>query len=315
MVPRIVQLVVEGNCAMRSSVFIFSAVLVFAVGCGRPAGLPEIENLLAEHRVIKMVPGAPVKIDVPKTIQVNQYWHDFAQTRDENEDGRLAYCFSPQVGMSVESVGNWKTITELIHDSLELSAVSAEELLRHRDDRVRFATYYALGQHRPISEHFPNSSPGIVKELARIAWGADVYEAAAAIELLDGDHVYCEAAFRGAVRHPCVQIRLAALGYLDVARLTDEQKKDVLPQLVVCLGDRDNVVRQCAYGRLNDLLRDWQQLARTDGELPENVAALLETIPYDSAVGGVSRPIARVVYEDQSKWKKWLASHGLEPTE
>lgn len=307
--------VVKGNCAMRSFVCMFSAVLAFAVGCGRPAGLPEIENLLAEHRVIQMVPGDPVQIGVSKTIQVNQYWHDFPQTRDENGDGNLAYCFSPQVGMSVESIGNWKTITESIHDSLEFSAVSAEELLRHRDDRVRFATYYALGQYGPISDHFPNSSPEIVKELARIASGGDVYEAAAAIELLGEDDVYCEAAFSGAVRHPCAQIRLAALGYLDFAGLTDEQKKNVLPHLVACLGDRDSIVRQCAYGRLNRLLQD----SRTDGELPDDLAALIATIPH-GLVGGawyedISRPIARILCEDQREWNKWLASHEVDVAE
>ncbi len=302
---------------MRLLICVCVAALAFALGCSRPAGLPEIEALLAEHRVVQMAPGDACRIGVPKIIQVNRYWHDAPQILDEDGDGNVAYSFVSQVGMSVESVGDWETVTELICKSLESSEVTAEQLFRHRDDRVRYATYYALGQRSPISEHFPNSSPQIVAELARIASEEDVYEADEAIDILWQSRIYSEGAFTGAINHPCAQIRLAALLYLHLhrAKLTDDEKKNALPHLVDCLADRDGVVRVSAYGKINNLLRDWLQAAESGGQLPDGMAAMIETIPH-GPVGGswyadVSRPIIRSLHEDQVEWNEWLASHGL----
>ncbi len=291
------------------------ATLTFVLGCGRPAGLAEIEALLAEHRVVQMAPGDAIRTGVPKIIQVNRSWSDSPQIRDKNGDGNPSYSFVSQVHMSVESVGDWQTVTETIRHSLESSEVSAEQLFRHRDDRVRFAAYYMLGQNSPISEHLPNSSSQIAAELARIASGQDLYEVAQAIDLLQNFDVYHGDAFAGAIHHPCSQIRLAALFYLACAELTDDKKKDAMPHLVTCLGDRDTVVREAAYGEVRQVLRDWQQVAESGGELPDGVAAMIETAPQGlrgpSWYSAVSGPITTSLAENQVKWNEWLVSHGL----
>jgi hypothetical protein len=285
------------------------------MGCSRPTGLPEIEALLAEHRVVDMASGDAVRIGDTKIIQVRRYWSDASQIRDEDGDGNPAYSFVSQLGMSVESVGNGHSVAELIRHSLEASDVSAEELFRHRDDRIRFATYYTLGQYSPFSEHFPNSSPLILEELARIASNQDVYEAAQAIDLLERSRIYSKDAFQGAVSHPCAQIRLAALFDVTTATLTDDEMKEVLPHLVTCLGDRDTVVRESAYSTISLFVTRWQRLVDSGGALPDDVAAIIKTVPSrpENATWyrEVSTPFTESLQKSQVEWEQWLASHGL----
>jgi hypothetical protein len=304
-----------GALGTRTVVYASATFLTFALGCSRPTGLPEIEKVLADQRVVQMAPGDPCALGVPKVILVNRYWHDSPQILDKNGDGNLAYSFVSQVGMSVESVGDWQTVIELIHDRLESSDVTAEELFRHRDDRVRFATYFTLGQYSPISDHFPNSSDRIVAELAQIASSKNVYEAAEAIDLLSRSRIHSQNAFQGAVSHPCAQIRLAAI--LDVAngKLTDDEMKEVLPHLVTCLGDRDTVVRESAYSTISLFVTRWQRLVDSGGALPDDVAAMIKTVPSRSENANwyreVSMPFTESLQERQVEWDQWLASHGL----
>lgn len=299
--------------------FLCVIVAIFVLGCIRWAtstsGLPAIEALLAEHRVVQMAPGDPIRTGRPKIIQIYRHWSDETRKRDENEDGRPRYSFVSQVGMSVHSVGDWKAVTELISSSLESSETTAEQLFRHRDDRIRFATYYTLGQRSPIAEYFPNSSPQIVAELARIVSGGDVYEAALSIDLLNHSRVYSQEAFVAAIKHPCAQIRLAALTYLSGATLNDDERKKALTHLVARLDDRDTVVREAAYCGITDLVADWRRVADSGGKLPDGVAGLIETIPSspENAIWyrDVSRPITELLHTNKSQWTAWLASHGL----
>lgn len=142
-----------------------------------------------------------------------------------------------------------------------------------------------------------------------------MYEAALSIDLLNHSRVYSQEAFVAAIKHPCAQIRLAALTYLSGATLNDDERKKALTHLVARLDDRDTVVREAAYCGITDLVADWRRVADSGGKLPDGVAGLIETIPSspENAIWyrDVSRPITELLHTNKSQWTAWLASHGL----
>ena len=292
---------------------LIAAALVIVIGCGRsvtpPGGSADIEAALSDYRVVQFSPGDATQTRGPKIIQVFQDWADTRQIRNEDAEGRVGYSYAPQITMSVNVAGDWKAVTELIRGALESSSVTPEELLRNPDDRVRLATYYALGQSEPIPDRFPNSSRQIIAELAQTASGKNVYEAAQALSLLGASGVFNMEAFVGAVEHPCTQIRLAALSYSGSATLTDEETTRLLPRLVECLADRDRVVREAAYSRVSIIIQQWRAFAQSGGKLPEDIRALIETVPRspENWYRDLSRPTAKSLATNKAEWKAWLA--------